>query len=103
VRPMTDAPASRSSAAAAYSFIGRGHALGPRLDRFHAAIAARASDLNGATVVTDLTLRRDQDAALHRAMHAADVPCVPPEDPGARDDYSPVNGVATSRFGAQAS
>jgi hypothetical protein len=54
-------------------------------------------------VVTDLTLRRDPDAALHRAMHAADVPCVPPEDPGARDDYSPANGVATSRFGPQAS
>jgi aminoglycoside phosphotransferase (APT) family kinase protein len=57
---------------APYGFIGAGHPLAERMDRFRAAIAARGPDADGATVHTDLTLRDDGDGglALHRAYRS---------------------------------
>jgi aminoglycoside phosphotransferase (APT) family kinase protein len=54
---------------APFSFIGPDHPLGPALERFRAAIAARGHGVDGARVHTDLTLRRAEDGALvlHRA------------------------------------
>jgi aminoglycoside phosphotransferase (APT) family kinase protein len=58
---------------APFAFLGPDHALAPRLERFRAAIAARALDGTGATVHIDLTLRPDGDAGLvlHRAYWSA--------------------------------
>src|SRR4051812_33140744 len=66
---MTEAPARAASALAPFSFLGTDHPLGPRLERFRAAIAARALDPAGGTVHADLTLRPDPEAGLvlHRA------------------------------------
>jgi hypothetical protein len=61
---MTDAPASAGSAVAPFSFIGEGHRLAARLERFRAAIAAGGVDASGATVHTDLTLRPGDDGGL---------------------------------------
>jgi aminoglycoside phosphotransferase (APT) family kinase protein len=54
---------------APFSFLAPDHPLGPRLERFRAAIAARAIDVDGATVHADLTVRPGPDGGLelHRA------------------------------------
>jgi aminoglycoside phosphotransferase len=55
---------------APFSFIAADHPLGPALERFRAAIAARAPDVSGARVHADLTLRPDDASGglvLHRA------------------------------------
>jgi hypothetical protein len=66
---MTDAPASASRAVAPFAFLGADHSLAPRLERFRAAVAARAVDVPGATVHADVTLLDDPVAGLvlHRA------------------------------------
>ncbi len=58
---------------APFSFLAPDHPLAPRLERFRTAIAARAPDVDGATVHTDLTLRPDADGGLvlHRAYWSA--------------------------------
>ena len=54
---------------APFSFLGPDHPLAPRIERFRAAIAARAPDATAATVHADLTLRPGPDGGLvlHRA------------------------------------
>src|ERR1700742_1749644 len=58
-----------SLAVVAYGFIGPGHPLSGRLERFREAIAARGVDAGGATVHSDLTLRPGENGGLelHRA------------------------------------
>jgi aminoglycoside phosphotransferase (APT) family kinase protein len=58
---------------AQFSFIGPEHPLAPALERFRAAIAARAPDVPAATVHADLTLRDDPGGGLvlHRAYWSA--------------------------------